>query len=116
MFIACVVISAVLAAILLASASGKLTKQPRIVDGLPGLGVPVERIPHLAALEIAGAVGLLVGLAIPLIGIAAAIGVCLYFIGAIVFHVRADDLPGAPVPAVILVLAAVALVLRLATM
>ena len=39
----------------------------------------------------AGAVGLLVGLAVPALGIAAAIGLVLYFICAITAHVRVRD-------------------------
>jgi hypothetical protein len=39
----------------------------------------------------AGAVGLVIGFAVPALGIAAAIGLVLYFIGAITAHVRAND-------------------------
>lgn len=39
----------------------------------------------------AGAVGLLVGTAVPAVGIAAAIGLVLYFICAVATHVRAHD-------------------------
>lgn len=47
----------------------------------------------------------------PLIGSAAAIGVFLYFIGAVVAHVRAKDYEIAPA-VVLALLAAAALVLR----
>jgi hypothetical protein len=44
----------------------------------------------LGALKLAGAAGLLVGLAgLPAIGIAAATGLVLYFIGAVIAHLRA---------------------------
>ena len=39
----------------------------------------------------AGAVGLLVGLVVPALGIAAAIGLVLYFIGALGAHLRVRD-------------------------
>lgn len=39
----------------------------------------------------AGAIGLLAGLIVPLLGVAAAIGLILYFVGAISAHVRARD-------------------------
>lgn len=39
----------------------------------------------------AGAVGLLIGLAVPVLGKAAAIGLVLYFICAVTAHVRARD-------------------------
>lgn len=38
-----------------------------------------------------GAVGLLIGLRIPVLGIAAASGLVLYFIGALSAHIRAHD-------------------------
>ena len=61
----------------------------------------------------AGAIGLLVGLAVPLLGDAAAIGLVLYFICAIGAHVRARDseIAGA---VFFLALAACALVANLA--
>jgi hypothetical protein len=43
------------------------------------------------ALLAAGAAGLLLGLAVPALGIAAATGLVLYFIGAISAHVRVGD-------------------------
>lgn len=45
----------------------------------------------LGILMAAGAVGLLVGLRIPIVGTAAAAGLTLFFIGAIITHVRAHD-------------------------
>ena len=44
---------------------------------------------RLAILKAAGAVGLLVGFAVPPVGVAASVGVILFFIGAISTHVRA---------------------------
>ncbi|MER7777805.1 DoxX family protein [Streptomyces sp. NPDC096191] len=54
------------------------------------VGVPAAWIPWLAGLKLAGAAGLLVGLfgARPL-GIAAGIGLALFFVGAVAAHVRA---------------------------
>jgi hypothetical protein len=39
----------------------------------------------------AGAIGLLIGFAVPVLGEAAAIGLILYFIGAVSAHIRARD-------------------------
>jgi hypothetical protein len=55
------------------------------------------RVPHswmlpLGTLLASGAVGLLIGFAIPALGFAAAIGLVVYFICAIAAHVRARDL------------------------
>lgn len=79
-----------------------------------GVGVPEAWLPRLASLKAAGAVGLLAGLAVPLLGVAAAIGVILYFIGAALTHLRVKDYAIAPA-VVILLIAVVALVLRLAS-
>jgi hypothetical protein len=53
--------------------------------------VPLDWFRQPAAVVIAGAIGLLAGLFVPVIGIAAAIGVILHFIGAVSFHVCAHD-------------------------
>ena len=46
--------------------------------------VPRSWLPMLGTLKLAGALGLLVGLGLPVIGIAAATGLVLYFIGAVI--------------------------------
>jgi len=60
------------------------------------------------------AVGLLVGIAFAPLGIVAAIGVILYFAGAVTFHLRAGDMAIAP-PLVLLAIAVAALWLRFAS-
>src|SRR5690242_20579686 len=52
-------------------------------------GVPESWLPLLGTLKAAGVVGLLVGIGVPPLGLAAALGVVLFFVGAIVIHVRA---------------------------
>jgi hypothetical protein len=76
------------------------------------VGVPLSWFPYLAACELAGALGLLVGIAWAPIGIAAAIGVIAYMLGAIAAHVRAGDRQGIGSPMLPLVLAIAALVTR----
>jgi len=61
----------------------------------------------------AGALGLLVGFAIPALGVAAAIGLVLYFICALSAHIRAHD-TGLGGAISFLILAAAALVTNLA--
>ncbi|MCW2917279.1 MAG: putative integral rane protein [Actinomycetia bacterium] len=112
MFIAYAVVGVLLALVLLASARAKLTQDKRVVDGLTGIGVPLSMFPFLATCEIAGAAGLLVGLWYAPLGIAAAIGVVLYFIGAAGVHLRKRDFKGLPNALVILIFAAAALSLR----
>ena len=63
MFIAAVIVSVLLAAIALASASLKFRPESAPARTIMSLGVPPSWLPRLAAAEIAGAVGLIVGLA-----------------------------------------------------
>lgn len=114
MFIATAIVSTLLALALMGSAGGKLTKQPSVVEMLSGLGVPSSWLPRLAAAELAGGIGLLVGLAVPTIGIAAGVGVVLYFVGAVITHIRAKD-KAIVAPVMIGIFAVVALVLRMST-
>lgn len=51
-------------------------------------GLPRRYVPVLGALLAAGTAGLLVGLAVPLVGTLAASGLVLYFVGAIGAHLR----------------------------
>lgn len=51
-------------------------------------GLPRKWVPVLGMLLAAGTAGLLAGLAVPLLGTLAASGLVLYFIGAIIAHLR----------------------------
>jgi hypothetical protein len=74
--------------------------------------VPRSWLPMLGALKLAGAAGLLVGLVgPPAIGIAAATGLVLFFIGAVIAHLRARVLYNIAFPGAYLGLSAVSLVL-----
>ncbi|WP_434589241.1 DoxX family protein [Streptomyces sp. A5-4] len=114
MFIAYAVVAGLLAAALTASATFTFSRKEPIVSNMMKLGVPDSWLPRLATLKAAGAIGLLIGLFVVPIGVAAAIGVVLYFVGALITHLRARDFEVAPV-IVIMVLAGAALVLRLAS-
>ncbi len=77
------------------------------------LGVPESWMTMLGILNAAAALGLLVGLfGVPLIGTAAAIGLILYFVGAVITHLRVRDYSIGPAAAFLL-LAVAALVLGL---
>jgi uncharacterized membrane protein YphA (DoxX/SURF4 family) len=86
------------------SAVGKLRKVPQVVDTMTSVGVSGSQMRILAVLEIAGGVGLLVGFAVPAIGVAAAIGLTMYFIGAVIAHVSVNDKIPAYAPAIFLTL------------
>lgn len=52
--------------------------------------VPAGALPYLATTKLAGAAGLIGGLILtPWLGVAAGVGLSLFFIGAVAFHVRA---------------------------
>ena len=77
------------------------------------VGVPQSWMTMLGVLNAAAALGLLLGLiGVPPIGTAAAIGLVLYFVGAIITHLRARDYSIGPASAFLL-LAVAALVLGL---
>jgi DoxX-like family len=58
------------------------------VQPLADYGVPPSWWPWLATAKAAGAAGLLVGLFVPVIGVMAALGLVLYFIGAVATVMR----------------------------
>ena len=95
MFVAYVVVSVLTAALLVFSATGKLRRDPRSVTVIHDVvGMPLWSLRWLAACELAGAVGVLAGIAWSPLGIAAAAGLVLYFVGAVLGHVRVGDFKG----------------------
>jgi hypothetical protein len=79
------------------------------------LGYSVTSFRVIGALELAGVAGLLVGLAVPTLTIAAAAGLACMMLGAAASHLRAGDGPADAAPAVVLGAATVALlILRIA--
>ena len=116
MFIALVIATALLAVVAVNSAVAKLRKNEQVVAVIHGtVGVPLRYLPVLAALEIAGAIGIIAGLWIEPLGIAAAAGLVAYFIGAVLSHLRVRDSKGLTMPLVPLALSVAVLVLRIVT-
>lgn len=91
MFITYLVVAILLSVGLVMSGGLKLVKNPRVVEGIGGLGVPLSWFPVLAALEIASAAGLVIGSWFAPLGIAAGVGVVMYFTGAVTTHLRAHN-------------------------
>ena len=95
------------------SGVGKLRRDAKIVHIVHEVvGVPLKYFPYLATCEFAGALGLLLGIWWPLLGVAAGIGLVAYFAGAIASHVRVGDVAGFGPAAFLLTLSVVALLLR----
>jgi len=110
MHIAAIVVSILLTLALAGSGIQKLRRAPAIVKQLGGLGVTPPMLTVLGSLELLAALGLIIGIWWIPLAIAAAIGTVIYFIGAIVAHLRKRDRGVAPA-AVLLLLAIATLVL-----
>lgn len=89
MYTAFVIVSVLAAAALVFSATVDFIRYEKVLSNMTRARVPESWLTTLGALKAAGAAGLLVGLGVPVIGAAAAIGVICFFIGAIVTHIRA---------------------------
>ena len=117
MHVAYIVVAGVFTVMLTMSARMKVIHDPLAVEVIGGVvGVPLRLFPVLALLEVAGGVGLLAGIWLKPLGIAA--GACLvaYFLVAIASHLRKRDLVPSHVgpPVMMLVISVAALALRLA--
>ena len=106
--IATVVVTIVLAVLFTFSSSIKLLGVPQSLEIRDHLGVTPMLWRVIGILELAGVVGVLVGLAWAPIGVAAAIGLALLSVGAVAYHVRASDGWAKTAPAVLAIVLAVA--------
>ncbi len=111
--------SAVLIVMILAAAANAyaaindFARPAWILENMKRLGIQQRWLPTLGMLKALGALGLLAGIVIPWVGIAAAAGLVLFFVGAMVAAMRAHWYGHLPFPLVWLALAVAALVLRL---
>ena len=99
------VLAVVLAVVFGVAGIAKIGGAPVMRTAARHLGFSVDQYRVIGALELAGAIGLLVGLVVPAIGVAAAIGLGLLLIGAGIAHLVHRD--GASRVAVPLLLVAV---------
>ena len=88
MTIALVIFASLLAFAAIGSAIAKLKKVPDVMASMASVGVTPNQVPLLAALEIAGGLGIIVGIWVPALGLAATIGLVLYFAGALLTHLK----------------------------
>ncbi|MEU4740172.1 DoxX family protein [Actinosynnema sp. NPDC023658] len=93
-------------------AAADLVKADFVLANAAAVDVPPSWVPVLGALKAAGAAGLLLGLlGAHVVGVAAAIGLVVFFAGAIVAHARAGVWHNVAVPGAFLALAATSLAL-----
>jgi hypothetical protein len=110
--IAYIVVAVLMSLMMFMSAIFKLIKHPGPVHSIHEVvGVPLNLLPVLALLEIAGALGLLAGIYRRKLGVAGAAGLVLYFVGAFIAHIRVGDWAGLQAPIVPLLLAIASLTL-----
>jgi hypothetical protein len=114
MFTAYIAVTILAAAANLFSAGADFVRYETVAVNMARAGVPESWMTMLGILKAAGALGLLVGFVVPPIGVAAAVGLTLFFVGAIVTHLRGHFYAFAP-PVSFLTLVMAALVLRQAT-
>lgn len=94
------------------AASNEFRKVDFVLASMDRLGIPRSQLLTLGALKAAGAIGLLMGFAFPSVGIAAAAGLVLFFLGAVVWTTCVQWYSHLPFPSVWLLFAIAALVLR----
>ena len=115
MFVAYVVVTIITIIANAAVAVADLRRAPFVLANSAEVGVPPSWLPLLGALKAAGAAGLLIGLlGFRYLGIAAAIGLVLFFTGALIVHVRARVFYNLAFPGTFWLLAAASLVLAIA--
>ncbi len=115
MFIAYIVVTVLAAAANVFSATLDFIRYKQILINMAKVGVSESWLTTLGILKAAGALGLLVGIRVPLIGIAAAIGLVLFFLAAVITHLRAHD-HSFGLAVVFLLLAVAALVLQVSAL
>jgi hypothetical protein len=115
MFIACIIVTVLAAAANIFSATLDFIRFKQVLINMQKAGVSESWITTLGILKAAGAAGLLIGIGVPLIGTAAATDLTLFFVGAIITHLRARDYSFG-LAVVFLLLVVAALVLRLSTL
>jgi hypothetical protein len=109
-----VVVTVAAAAWVAYSAAAVFFRARWVTQALADYGVPRSWWPWLGTAKVAGAVGLVVGLLVPIIGVMAEIGLVVYFTGAVVTVVRARWYSHIPYPLVYLAPVVASIALRIA--
>ena len=116
MFTAYVVVTVLAAIANTFAAAVDFNRAGWVVANMTRYGLPHSWLSPLGALKAAGALGLVVGIGVPMIGVAASVGLVLYFVGAVAAVTRARQTSHLAFPSVFLLLAMGSLALRLASL
>jgi len=103
-----VTISLLLAAACLLPAAAKLAAHPKMQQSAAHFGISWPRYRLIGAAELAAAAGILTGRWLHSLGVAAAAGMALLLVGAIITHRKASDGVKEMAPAVVALLLALA--------
>lgn len=114
MFTAYIVVTVLAAAANTYAAIVDFRRPQWVLDNMSKWGGRHSWLFTLGAVKAAGALGVLVGIAVPLLGVAAAVGLVLFFVGAIAVVIRARWYSHVPWPTTYLLLAIGSLALRFA--
>jgi hypothetical protein len=110
MFTAYVVVTIIAAIANSYAAANDFIRPKWLLANMTRVGVREPWLPVLGLLKAAGALGVFVGIRVPLIGVVAAVGLILFFVGAIITHLRARYYSlGVPIGFLLLAIAAFAL-------
>jgi DoxX-like family len=109
------VLSLPLAAAYLLPGSAKLLAHPKMRKAASHLGIPWSRYRLIGAAELAAAAGILLGIRWPPLGVAAAIGMVLLLLGALLTHRRAGDPAKEAMPGLLVLLLTIAYLVSAAT-
>ena len=107
---ATLVLAAVLVVAFGLAGSAKLAAVPAMRARAQHVGLGVDAYRRIGALEILAVLGILVGAAVPVIGVLAATGLVLLLAGAVIAHLRSGDGIRELAPALVLGAVAVAFV------
>lgn len=86
MTIALIIFASLLSFAAIGSAISKLKKVPDVMAAMESVGVKPSQIKVLALLEIAGGLGVIVGIWVPVLGKISSAALVLYFLGALYAH------------------------------
>jgi DoxX-like family len=112
MWIAYLVVSIITAIANIYAAANDFIRPEWLLANMTKLGVHESWLRKLGFLKAAGALGVLVGFRMPLIGGVAAVGLVLFFVGAIITHLRSRDYNSLAMPIGFLLLAIATLTLE----
>ena len=93
MTIALIIFGSLLAFAAIGSAISKLKKVPDVMAAMAKVDVKPNHIPVLAFLEIAGGLGVILGIWLPTLGLISTLALVLYFVGALFAHLTRGHKP-----------------------